>query len=92
VTTGASHPIATGSHESSTPGFLLTPQFTVDRAIVAARPKIRKQALRELAKVVAEIRQEAEEKGIDKVPMSEIRAAVTAMRRDLKKGGKRPAK
>jgi len=42
---------------------------------------------------VAELRQEAKEKGIDKMPMSEIRAAVTAMRRDLKKKSiKQPAK
>ena len=72
--------------------FLLTPQLTVDRAIVAAPGKNRKQAFRELAQIVAEIRQEAKEKGINKMPMTEIRAAVTAARRDLKKNSKRPSK
>jgi AbrB family looped-hinge helix DNA binding protein len=72
--------------------FLLTPQFTVDRAIMAAPGKNRKQAFRELAQIVAEIRQEAKEKGINKMPMSEIRAAVTAARRGLKKNSKRPSK
>jgi hypothetical protein len=52
---------------------------------LSVRSQSRKQALRELAATVAEIRQEAKEKGIDKMPMSEIRAAVTAARRDLKK-------
>jgi hypothetical protein len=34
---------------------------------------------------VAEIRQEAKEKGIDKMPMSEINAAVAAARKALQK-------
>ena len=34
----------------------------------------------------------AKEKGIDKMPMSEINRAVAAARRDLKKNGKRPVK
>ena len=72
--------------------FLVTPQLTINRAILAGPRKNRKQLLRELAQTVAEIRQEAKEKGIDKMPMSEIRAAVTAMRRDLRKSSKRPAK
>jgi AbrB family looped-hinge helix DNA binding protein len=72
--------------------FLLTPQLTINRAIATARPMSRKQALRELAQVVAEIRQEAKEKGIDKMPMSEINRAVAAVRRDLKKTSKRPTK
>src|SRR5881394_3067761 len=54
--------------------FLITPQFTVDRSIVAA-PKNRKQALRELAQVVDEIRQEAKEKGLRKMPKREITGA-----------------
>lgn len=73
--------------------FLLTPQLTIDRSVVTAPPKDRKQAFRDLAKVVAEIRQEAKEKGIDKMPMSEINRAVASARRDLKKKAiKRPAK
>jgi AbrB family looped-hinge helix DNA binding protein len=70
--------------------FLLTPQLAIDRATVTPPPKNRKEAFRELARVVAEIRQEAKEKGIDKMPMSEINRAVAAARRDLKKNGKRP--
>jgi antitoxin component of MazEF toxin-antitoxin module len=72
--------------------FLVTPQFTIDRSVVTDGRKDRKQILRELAQTVAELRQEAKEKGIDKMPMSEIRTAVTAMRRDLKKNIKRPAR
>jgi AbrB family looped-hinge helix DNA binding protein len=72
---------------------LITPQLTINRAIVTAPPKDRKRAFRELAQVVAELRQEAKEKGIDKMPMSEINRAVAAVRRDLKKKTiKRPAK
>jgi hypothetical protein len=43
-----------------------------------------RESLGKLGVTVAEIRQEAEEKRIDKMPMSEISAAVTAARRDLK--------
>lgn len=72
--------------------FLLTPQVTINREIVTAPPKNRKQAFRELAQVVAELRQEAKQKGIDKMSMSEINRAVAAARRDLKKTSKRPTK
>ena len=73
--------------------FLLTPQVAVDRSIVTARPKNRKALLKELAVAVAELRQDAKEKGIDKMPMSEINRAVAAARRDLKKTSKhRPTK
>ena len=65
--------------------FLVTPQFTIDRSVIADRHKDPKQAFRELAQVVAEIRQEAKEKGIDKMPMSEINAAVAAARKALQK-------
>jgi AbrB family looped-hinge helix DNA binding protein len=65
--------------------FLVTPQFTIDRSVIADRHKDSKQAFRELAQVVAEIRQEAKEKGIDKMPMSEINAAVAAARKALQK-------
>jgi AbrB family looped-hinge helix DNA binding protein len=71
---------------------LLTPQLTVDRAIVVDPGKSRKQLLRELAATLNEIRQEAREKGLDKMSSREINAAVTAARRDLKKTGKRPSK
>ena len=65
--------------------FLVTPQFTIDRSVIADHHKDPKQAFRELAQVVAEIRQEAKEKGIDKMPMSEINAAVAAARKALQK-------
>ncbi len=72
---------------------LLTPQFTIDRSIVADAPeRNRKQALRDLTQVVAELRQEAREKGLDKMSKREISAAVAAARRDPKKTGKRSAK
>ena len=71
---------------------LLTPQFTIDRSIIAdPQRKDRKQALRDLAQVVTELRQEAKEKGLDKMSKREIAAAVTAARRE-KKTSKRPAK
>ena len=73
---------------------LLTPQFTIDRPKISDRGKDRKQVFRELAQIVAEIRQEAKEKGLDKMPMSEINAAVAAARSSAlkKKTTKRPAK
>ena len=72
--------------------FLLTPQLTINRAVVTAPPKDRKVLLKELAVAVAELRQDAKEKGIDKMPMSEINRAVAAARRDLKKTSKRTTK
>jgi AbrB family looped-hinge helix DNA binding protein len=72
--------------------FLLTPQLTINRPVITHGRKDRKQAFQELAQVVAEIRQEAKEKGVDKMSMSEINRAVAAARRDLKKTSKRPAK
>jgi len=73
--------------------FLITPQFTMDRPGVADPNKDPEQAFHELAEILAEIRQEAKEKGIDKMPMSEINAAVSAARKALqRKAGKRAAK
>lgn len=70
---------------------LVTPQFTVDRPAIGNRRASRKQLLRDLAAVVDEIRQEAKEKGIDKMPMSEIDPAVASARKALsKKTAKRP--
>jgi hypothetical protein len=65
--------------------FLVTPQVTVDRPALTRGQSGRSQAFRELAQVVAEIRQEAKEKGLDKMPMSEINAAVAAARAALRK-------
>jgi hypothetical protein len=62
------------------------------REIVTARPKNRKALFKELAVAVAELRQDAKEKGIDKMSRREINAAVAWARRDLKKTGKRPAR
>ena len=73
--------------------FLVTPQLTIARSVIADRkPKSRKQALKELAQVVAELRQEAKEKGLDKMSKREINAAVSAARRDLKKNTNRSVK
>lgn len=73
--------------------FLLTPQFTIDRSVVADRKSGgRKQVLRELAQVVAELRQEAKQKGLDKMSASEINAAASAARHSRKKSSKRPVK
>jgi hypothetical protein len=72
--------------------FLLTPQLTIDRSIIAGPRKDRKQMLRELGQAVSELRQEAKQKGLDKMPMNEINRAVAAARRDRKKTSKRPAK
>src|SRR5215831_4418576 len=63
---------------------LVTPQLAVDRDIIS-RPKSRKQALLELGQVIDEIRQEAKEKGLEKMSMAEINRAVAKARRDLKK-------
>lgn len=70
---------------------LLTPQLTVDRSVLTG-PNSNGQALRKLAKVVAELRQEAKQKGLDKMSKREIDAAVSAARRDLKKSRKRALK
>jgi bifunctional DNA-binding transcriptional regulator/antitoxin component of YhaV-PrlF toxin-antitoxin module len=61
--------------------FLVTPQVSIDRAIVANPRKTRKQVLRELAATVAELRREAKAKGLDKLSMREIDATVAAARR-----------
>ena len=73
---------------------MLTPQLTINRSIIVGARKGRKQLLLELAQTVAEIRQEAKEKGLSKMPKREINAAVAATRRAMiaKKTGKRPAK
>jgi antitoxin component of MazEF toxin-antitoxin module len=72
--------------------FLVTPQLTIDRSAVAHGRKDRKQVLRELVQVVAELRQESKQKGLATMSSKEINRAVAAARRDLKKAGKRPGK
>jgi antitoxin component of MazEF toxin-antitoxin module len=74
--------------------FLVTAQVIIDRSLITQAPKSRKQAFRELAQLVAELRQEAKEKGVDKMSRAEINRAVAAARRDLKKeqSSSRPAK
>jgi bifunctional DNA-binding transcriptional regulator/antitoxin component of YhaV-PrlF toxin-antitoxin module len=73
--------------------FLITPQFTIDRPSLAGSKASRKEIFRELAAVVAEIRQEAKEKGIDKMTKREINAAVSSARKALaRKNSKQPAK
>ena len=71
---------------------LVSPQVTIDRAIVDSPPKTRKEILRELSAAVAEVRQDAMEKGLDRLPMSETNRAVAAARRSLKKKTKPRAK
>jgi bifunctional DNA-binding transcriptional regulator/antitoxin component of YhaV-PrlF toxin-antitoxin module len=61
--------------------FLVTPQVSIDRAIVANPRKTRKQVLRELAATVSELRREAKAKGLDRLSMREINATVAAARR-----------
>lgn len=72
--------------------FLITPQLTINRSVIAGSQKDAKKAFRELAKVVTGIRQQAKEKGLDTMPMKEINRAVAAARRDLKKAVKPPSK
>jgi bifunctional DNA-binding transcriptional regulator/antitoxin component of YhaV-PrlF toxin-antitoxin module len=61
--------------------FLITPQVSIDRSLVSPA-KSRKQALRELAATLDEIRQESKAKGIDKMSTREINSVVAAARRD----------
>ena len=72
--------------------FLVTPQLTVDRSVVTRVPKNRKSAFQDLAQVVAELRKEANEKGLATMPTKEISRAVAAARRDLKQSNKRRTK
>jgi bifunctional DNA-binding transcriptional regulator/antitoxin component of YhaV-PrlF toxin-antitoxin module len=72
--------------------FLLTPQFTVDRTLLEGPAKNRKQLLKDLAHTVAELRREAKDKGLDKLPKREINAAVASTRQNLRKTAKQPAK
>jgi AbrB family looped-hinge helix DNA binding protein len=72
--------------------FLVTPQLTINRALITHGQKDRKQLLRDLSQTVTELRQEAKEKGLDKMTMREISAAVAAARQAQKKTSKRPAK
>jgi antitoxin component of MazEF toxin-antitoxin module len=72
--------------------FLLTPQLAINRALVTSPQKNRKQALKELAATVAELRQEAKAKGLDTMSIREINATVAAARPARHKISKRPAK
>lgn len=71
---------------------LLTPQVTIDRTVLTTTGKNRKQAFRELAEVVAEIRQEAREKGLDSMSSKEVNRTVAAARRAQKTSRKRSSK
>jgi len=71
---------------------IMSPQLTIDRDIVTGPPRNRKALLKELAVAVAELRQDAKEKGIDKMSKREINAAVAWARRDLRKTGKTATK
>jgi AbrB family looped-hinge helix DNA binding protein len=69
---------------------LVTPQVTVPRNVLTDHKG--RNGLRQLAQVVAELRQEAKAKGLDKIPKREINAAVAAARRDLRESSKRRMK
>jgi AbrB family looped-hinge helix DNA binding protein len=72
---------------------LITPQLTIDRAIVSDPKKSRKQALQDLSAVVAGIRQEAKASGMDKLTMKQISAEVEAHRHERSRQKvSRPAK
>jgi AbrB family looped-hinge helix DNA binding protein len=71
---------------------ILSPQLTINRDIVTGIPKNRKALLKALAAAVAELRQDAKEKGIDKMTTRQINDAVARARRDLKKNSKRAVK
>lgn len=72
--------------------FLITPQISINRSIVTSGSKDSKQAFAELRKVVAEIRQEAKEKGVDKMSIKDINRAVASARRDMKKATNKPVR
>lgn len=72
--------------------FLLTPQVTVDRAVVEGPLKGRKQLLHELAQTVAELRQDAKQNGLQNMSKREINAAVVSARRGTRKTAKQSAK
>jgi AbrB family looped-hinge helix DNA binding protein len=71
---------------------ILSPQLTINRDIVTGIPKNRKALLKELAAAIADLRQDAKEKGIDKMTKRQINAAVEWARRDLRKNSKRAGK
>jgi hypothetical protein len=70
----------------------VTPQATFDRPALSGRNS-RAQIFRDLAAVVSEIRQEAKEKGLDKMSKREMHAAVSSARKTLaRKAGKQAAR
>ena len=72
--------------------FLFTPKLMINRELVSGK-KPRRQVLAELAAVVEGLRQEAKEKGLDKITMKQINAEVEAYRRQQsKKKIKQPVK
>jgi hypothetical protein len=52
----------------------------------------RKQTLRQLAEVIADLRLESKEKGLDKMSKRDINAAVAATRKGLKNSSNRAVK
>lgn len=69
---------------------IMTPTLIIDRSAVTDPRRSRKEILKGLAQAVDELRQDAKEKGIDKMSKADINRAVAAMRRDLKKTSKQP--
>jgi bifunctional DNA-binding transcriptional regulator/antitoxin component of YhaV-PrlF toxin-antitoxin module len=72
--------------------FLVTPQVTVDRSLFTRGAKHLTSAQVDLAEIVAELRKDAKQKGLDAMTGKEINRAVAAARKDLKKKDKHPAK
>lgn len=68
--------------------FLVTAQAPIDKPAATAARGGRTEALREFGKLVAEIQQEAVEKGLDKMTMAEINAIVADVRGKRKKAAK----
>jgi len=72
---------------------LITPQVTLDRAIVTDPKKSRKQLIQALSAAVEGIRREARGSGLDKLTMKQINAEVAASRHNQpKKRVKQPVK
>lgn len=66
--------------------FLLTPQITLSRPPREASVTSRKRILSELAEALDDLRTDAKNKGLDKLPRREVNRAVEGARRSLTKG------
>jgi len=71
--------------------FLLTPQITINRSVVTGPSKDASSSSGNWLRPWPRSGR-SQRKGLDKMPMREIRAAVTAVRRDLRKTSERSVK